>query len=77
MSQAIKLANSVANNNPNDTLIAYGIGSTLAVILMTKGRKLAARRLGNSYTLYTLHAVVEAVEAQIEIDLHHVVVNGT
>jgi len=37
MSQIIvKLADSVANNNPNDTLIVYGIGSTLAVIFMTK-----------------------------------------
>jgi chemotaxis protein CheD len=34
MSQiTIKLADMSANNNPNDTLIVYGIGSTLAVIL--------------------------------------------
>lgn len=40
MSQiTIKLADSVANNNPNDTLIAYGIGSTLAVILYDEGVK--------------------------------------
>jgi chemotaxis protein CheD len=28
-----------SNNNPNDTLIAYGIGSTLAVILYDEGVK--------------------------------------
>lgn len=40
MSQiTVKLADSVANNNPNDTLIAYGIGSTLAVILCDEGSK--------------------------------------
>jgi chemotaxis protein CheD len=39
MSQIIKLADSVATNNPNDTLIAYGIGSTLAVILYEDGAK--------------------------------------
>jgi chemotaxis protein CheD len=40
MSQiTIKLADSVANNNPNDTLVAYGIGSTLAVILYDEGAK--------------------------------------
>jgi chemotaxis protein CheD len=39
MSQIIKLADSVANNSPNDTLIAYGIGSTLAVILYDDGAK--------------------------------------
>ena len=34
MSQiTIKLADFVANNNQNDTLVAYGIGSSLAVIL--------------------------------------------
>jgi chemotaxis protein CheD len=38
MSQiTIKLADSVANNNPDDTLVAYGIGSTLAVILYDEG----------------------------------------
>ncbi len=35
----IKLADYAANNNPNDTLVAYGIGSTLAVILYDKGAK--------------------------------------
>ena len=39
MSQIIKLADSVATNNPNGTLIAYGIGSTLAVILYEDGAK--------------------------------------
>ena len=29
----IKLADFAADSNPNDTLVAYGIGSTLAVIL--------------------------------------------
>jgi chemotaxis protein CheD len=34
MSQiTVKLADCTANNNPNDMLIVYGIGSTLAVIL--------------------------------------------
>ena len=40
MSQIIvKLADSVADNNPNDTLIVYGIGSTLTVILYDIGVK--------------------------------------
>ena len=40
MSQiSIKLADLAANNNPNDALIVYGIGSTLAVILYDEGAK--------------------------------------
>jgi chemotaxis protein CheD len=40
MSQiTIKLADFAANNNPNDTLIVYGIGSTLAVILYDERAK--------------------------------------
>lgn len=40
MSQiTIKLADFSANNNPNDALIVYGIGSTLAVILYDEGAK--------------------------------------
>jgi chemotaxis protein CheD len=40
MSQiTIKLADFAANNNPNDTLMVYGIGSTLAVILYDEGSK--------------------------------------
>ena len=40
MSQiTVKLADFAANNNPNDTLIVYGIGSTLAVILYDEGVK--------------------------------------
>jgi chemotaxis protein CheD len=40
MSQiTIKLADFAANNNPNDALIVYGIGSTLAVILYDEGAK--------------------------------------
>ncbi len=40
MSQiAIKIAESIVSNNPNDTLIVHGIGSTLAVILYDGGVK--------------------------------------
>jgi chemotaxis protein CheD len=40
MSQiTVKLADFSANNNPNDILIVYGIGSTLAVILYDEGAK--------------------------------------
>ena len=35
----IKLADFATNNNPNNSLIAYGIGSTLAVILYDEGAK--------------------------------------
>ena len=40
MSQiTIKLADMAANNNPNDALFVYGLGSTLAVILYDEGVK--------------------------------------
>jgi|WetSurMetagenome_2_1015567.scaffolds.fasta_scaffold59565_2 chemotaxis protein CheD len=40
MSQiTVKLADFAANNNSNDVLIVYGIGSTLAVILYDEGTK--------------------------------------
>jgi chemotaxis protein CheD len=40
MSQiTVRLADFVANNNSNDTLIVHGIGSTLAVVLYDEGMK--------------------------------------
>jgi chemotaxis protein CheD len=35
----VKLADLAANNNPNDTLFVYGLGSSLAVILYDEGVK--------------------------------------